>query len=698
MIRKLILQNTKSSVKNYIPYFSVLSVSICIFYAFNSYLTSEKVKAVSDYFSSNNSAVIYATLIFMFGMVAVSFVATKNLYSYRSKEFSVYITLGLPTKKIFLVTVFETIIITVLALIIGIFLGSILFELFMAVVFSTFKQNYQFSFESNKTTLLFTVSFFISTEFLSSVCNACIMSRKSPLDLYNISSKKKLITLKGRTTLTFILSLSIACGAFSILFLFMTTRALFDTNEQNFTKNFFLTVLFFLAFVTGLAISLFHISIKHSTPKNYSGLGPFLKSKFLTEAKNIIPLVVVSSIMLTLSFSLFTVGSIYTGIQEQKLINNYPFDVMFVAYQKQIYSEKEDGKHYNINDAIHEVDLRYGINNLYIYDIYSSPVDKNTKEIFESSDYDEITRASYSVDLFMKLSDYNTIRRLQGEKELILGSTECAIHSQNFVSFVESKRIEYIQINGSCYKLKDVFSGPFAQDCSEVGVNGEYGLVFVVPDIVCSNLEKYKNITIINTKNKIDTEADVYFNNLKSSYSLYLSSIINNFNDRITYKETNDGYIKMKSGNNLAEVFVSTERVESGRTAYVDYSFFFFYLGFIFAIVSIVLLVLYKLGKVIDDQYEYKVLDKLGVSKEKQKNTLLKEIGIIFGVPVVFSVLSSLAIFFSVFRVFNSVILDRTILWLFILSQGFISVIYLGFFAITYFSLTSLVIMKDEYN
>ena len=697
MIRKLVLKNTKSSVKNYIPYFSALSISICIFYAFNSYLTSEKLKAVSSYFSSNNSTVTYAALIFMVGMFAINFVATKNLYSYRSKEFSVYITLGFPTKKIFFVTVFETIIITIFALMLGMFLGSLLFELFMAAVVSAFKQNYQFSFENNKTTLLFTVSFYVLTGFLSSACNAYIISKKSPLDLYNITSKKKLITFKNNTTAILIIVVTILCGIFTVLSLIMTTKALFDTNEQKFIKHLFLTMLFFFVFVAGLVVSLFYVFVIHNSSKNYSGLKTFLKSKFLIDAKNIISLVVISSIMLSVSFSLFTIGSIYTGIEEQKLINNYPFDVIFMVNQRHIDLEKESGRFYNIDEAIQELDFRYGIKNLYIYDIYSSSIDKNTKEIFENSDYDEITKASYAIDLCMKLSDYNAIRSLQGEEELTLGATECAIHSQNYASFVEKKKIEYIQINGLSYKLKNIFSGPFAQDCSEVGVNGEYGLIFIVPDIVCDNLEEYKTITIINTKNKIDTEADTYFNNLRSSYSLYLSSIINNYTDRITYKETSDGYIKMKSGNNLAEVFIATEKIESGRAAYIDFSFFFFYLGFIFAIASIVLLVLYKLGKVNDDQYEYKVLDHLGVSKEEQNKALFKEIGIIFGTPVVFSVLFSSVIFVSVFKVFNSIILDKTILWLFILSQSFIFIIYLGLFAITYFCLSALIITKDKY-
>ena len=694
MIRKLLFQNVKNSLKNYLAYFSVLSVSICIFYAFNCYLMSEKLKSVSNYFTSNDSSVIFATIIFMTGISAISFIATKNIYSYRSKEFSVYISLGLPAKIIILITTLEIICITIFALIIGILLGSILFEILIIIVFSAFNRNYQFDFELNKTAFIFTVLFYLSSGSLTSIYNSFIMSKKSPLDLYNISPQKRINNFRKTKLpiLIFRFIFSVSFGVISVLSLYSAIQAIFDANEKGFNKNIIITVFTYLVFSSSFVVLIFNM---FCMKKTNAGLRIFLKSKIVTDSRNIIALVIISSIMLTTSFCMFTVGSIYTGVQEQRLKNNYPFDIVFTVRQQQIDSEREENRYYYIDEGVQEVSSRYGINDLFEYNIYTSTKDSNTKKIFEESDYKEITKANYSVDYIIKLSDYNTIRKIQGEGEIFLNDNECAIHSQDYSSFINSKNIKSIKIDEINYNLKKVYSGAFAQDCSEVTINGEHGIVFILPDIEAERLEKYKNVTIINTKTKIETKPNVYFHKLNSSYSLYLTSIINNYEERIEYTETNDGYIKMRIGNNLAKVFVSSENIEMGRASYIDISFFFFYLGFIFAIISIVLLMLYKLGSVNDEIYEYMVLDKLGVTKTKQKIILFRELIIVFGVPIMFSIFSSSAILCSVIKIFQNIILDKSILFLFVLSQSSILIFYLGLFAITYFSLSELIIAKE---
>lgn len=698
MIKRLIFQNSKSTVKNYLPYFCVLSVSVCVFYAFNAYLSSDKIKRLSNYFTGGDSAVTFASIVFMLGFFVISFFATHNLYSYRSREFAVYLTLGVPVKTIFFITVFENLAVTLFALLVGIASGSVFFELFAAVIFSVFGVSYSFGLEFNFTAIAVCVLFFVLNGLFSTVANAFFESRKSPLELLRHSTRHSGKIIRKKILLPVLYICCILCACADLAFLFTAVKANFDANEKIFLLFLFLCVFFFVGFVLLAVLTVFCACTIGHFGKKYSPNVVFIKSKFSAEAGKLITMLTAASIMLTASFSLFTVGNVYTGIEENKLAQNYPFDIMLTVRQEAVDLEKNEGRSYYFDEAVNEIASRYKVQSLHTYNIFRTSeygADSNTYKIFGNTEYEEITITYGAKDLFMTLSDYNALRRIIGEKEISLNKWECAVHSQNYAEFIKSTNVENIMVGESEYKLKYVLTGAFAQDCVEVRVNGEHGLIFVVPDEVCNTLEKYSLVTVINTRETVDTKPQIYFNDLKSTYYLYLTSIINGFEERIEYWQTRDGNIKISSGINLAEVYVAAQAKEIGRAAYVDYSFFFFYLGFIFAIASVVLPILYKLGKVNEDRYEYFVAERLGLTARERKRILFKECAIIFAVPVIFSVLASLCIFICIFKIYNGFVGDGMILRLFVFSQLFMSVVYIGLFSVTYFFLSKAVINSD---
>lgn len=516
------------------------------------------------------------------------------------------------------------------------------------------------------------------------------MSRKSPLKLNKSQVKIETIKKKYYPVYIILTVVSLTAGALNFFYSYSAVKAVVNRNEPEFKKNIIIIIFLFVIFVVGTVISLFGIvCVKASESKfAYRGLNLFSLSHFTANVKSLAVITIAVSVILSASFSLFTLGSVYAGVSEQKVINNYPFDIMLYVDSDRIKSEKEEGKEYYFNETIQSIKNQFEIKDFCGYEIYTAVTGENTKHIFESSGYEEVTWSNSSSDVFIKLSDYNEIRKVLGDKQLALSNNECAIHSQNYAGYIRGKDIDKLNINGKFYQLKTVNSGAFAQDCTETRINGEYGLIIVVPDSVCDSLKSYRKIVLINTERKISAEPQKYFENCdyKSSYGLYLESLLNGGEKRIEYRISDDGELEMQSAYNLADVFVQSEMLEIKRSVYLDFMLSFFYLAFIFSIITAVILMLYKISKINIEKYEYSVLDRLGVEKRLQKRAVLKEVLLLFGLPVAFALLSDVMLFTAIWR--NSLFMSVTrgmLFEMFVFSQLFVIVLYFLFLAVTYF-------------
>lgn len=127
-------KNMKGNINNYLVYFVSLVFSIVIYYTFVSLQYSEKIQ---------DSILISDSMKFMFmasSFVLILFVALFILYSNsffmrkRKREVGLYSMLGLPKKKIGKMLFFENVMMGLIALVLGILLGTLLSKLFAMIL------------------------------------------------------------------------------------------------------------------------------------------------------------------------------------------------------------------------------------------------------------------------------------------------------------------------------------------------------------------------------------------------------------------------------------------------------------------------------------------------------------------------------------------------------------------------------------
>ena len=128
MLFKLSLKNIERSIKDYAIYFFTLILGVAIFYIFNAIdsqtvmmQVSESTYEIIDLMTSMLSGVS-VFVAFILGFLIIY--ANRFLMKRRHKEFGIYLTLGMSKRKISLILFFETLIVGVISLAIGLILGT----------------------------------------------------------------------------------------------------------------------------------------------------------------------------------------------------------------------------------------------------------------------------------------------------------------------------------------------------------------------------------------------------------------------------------------------------------------------------------------------------------------------------------------------------------------------------------------------
>ena len=123
MFAKLAIKNIKRSIKDYAIYFFTLVLGVAIFYIFNS-IGSQTIMLdvndrVRDMLELINVIMGAVSVLVSFILGSLIIYASRFLIKRRSKEFGIYLTLGMSKRKISLILLLETFFIGLLSLGVG---------------------------------------------------------------------------------------------------------------------------------------------------------------------------------------------------------------------------------------------------------------------------------------------------------------------------------------------------------------------------------------------------------------------------------------------------------------------------------------------------------------------------------------------------------------------------------------------------
>ena len=684
---KLSFRNIKKSFKDYAIYFFTLILGVAIFYVFNSI---ESQTVLLDVTESTYEVINMMTTMLSAASVFVAFIlgfliiyASRFLIKRRNKEFGIYMLLGMSKRKISMILFFETILIGIISLAVGLGLGVLLSQLMSMLVANMFEADmtkYEFIFSPDsciKTLIYFGIMYVIVMLF-----NAINVGKCKLIDLIQTSKKSETIKLKNPLLCTVVFFLSVVALGYAY---YMVTGGINETikTPEDILKPIVIGAIstFFIFWsLSGLILKIV-MSMKNLYVK---GLNAFTFRQVSSKINTTVFSMTIISLMLFVTICVLSSSLSLKNSMTANLDELAPADIQLTISVKdddwldQGYNEKQIA---NSKSGVRKTLEAFDFN---IDDYFKEYVEYNSyrmedftfaDSLGDSLEYVKNNNTSmipYNMpEEIVKLSDYNKIARIYNNEEYTLNQDEYMIIA-DYDSMIAIRNIalekgQELTIFG--HKLK-----PKYNECKdgfiEMASNHINSGVIVVPDEIVD--EQY----------------------------LAFNSIIGNYytDDLDEQREIKEQILDLVKNPLSAEYCLPTvnSRVDISEASIglgALVTFLGLYLGIVFLIASVAILALKELTESTDNKERYKMLRKLGADEKMINKSLFRQIAIFFMFPLL------IAIIHSIFGIkFCSYIIstfgNEQLLNSIIMTAVFIVVIYGGYFLITY--LCSKNIIKEK--
>ena len=696
LIVTLSFNNMKKSIKDYGIYFLTLVLGVAIFYMFNSLDSQEAMLKVSE-----STRSLIKLMISMLGMVSV-FVAVvlgllivyanNFLINRRKKEFGIYMLLGMGKRQISSIILLETIFIGIISLFVGIVVGifgSQFMSILVAKMFEADMTDFQFIFSKDaciKTCIYFAIMYIAVMLF-----NTLTVSRYKLINLLHARKKNQTVKIKNP-----ILSIIIFIIASTILgYAYWTVTVNFKSLD---TANKMLPpILMGIIGTIGVFWSLsgFILTVVKSIKSVYlKNTNMFILRQINNKINTTVVSMSIICLMLFMTISILSSSLALRNTMQRDLLEMTPVDInLYKIANLPEKSVNRSGRE-TIYTDIQRQDSRISV----IDTLKNNGLDMNTlKDITEISvytnpdltwerffgSYIEELRDSYpmlsynTTEEIIKVSDYNKIANLYGLEKYELSDDEyimlCDFKSQREIRNKVLKNSQNVlDIAGKQYKSKynECKDGFVVMSTSHVNTG-----IILVPDN-CPLTDDMKEMSFVAANYNANTEEE--YSRIEKIFTDDNSELLQKLN--INGLEL-DGLSK-------------TSIMEASIGLATLITFIAIYLGIIFLIASSAILAIQQLTESSDNKQRYTILRKIGCDEKMINKSLFRQIGIFFGMPLVFAMIHSIFGIQFVIKMMAGIASEKDLLPSVIATVVAISIIYGSYFLATYFG--SKTIIKED--
>lgn len=652
MYFKIALGNIKKSYKDYTIYFLTLILAVCIFYSFNSI---DSQKALFDVKSSNANYISKLTDIMSYFSVFVSVIlgslilyANNFLIKKRKKELGIYMTLGMSKRKISSILVTETTLVGVISLIAGIILGfgtSQGLSAFALKLFDISMEEYKFAISISaigKTILYFGIMFLLVMIF-----NILVISKYKIIDL--LAADRKNENIKFKNPFIYLSSFILSLVSLIYVYKFILNIGL-DTRNPVFKPVLGIFVVGNLLFFFSLSGVILYIANKNKNVY-FKKLNIFIVKQINRKINTNFISMSVICLMLFITILVLSLGISVKKDFEAGIDKLTPFDASLMVYVNDEFK--------NVEEIFNKIDFKISENEKYeIHNEYSSDVALG--ELFVNMDENFKT---WNSD-FIKISDYNKMLKLKGEREINLNKDEVLILSSDnrFIKPINEnlKNSNKVNIKGKEYLVKNhkaieenLFTYGIPYNHCTIAINDEF----------LSDFKVFKSVL-----NVIYTDENREENNKKYA-EIEKNSRIGGKYESLDIPHTN--------ADSKDYVYFH----EKGSTT--SMLFLAIYLGMVFLITSMAVLALQQLSEASDSIERYKVLKKIGASKKMINKTIFLQVLTYFSIPLILALIHSIVgitVFNKEIIIFNA----KDIRFSALITGLIFIIVYSGYFYITY--------------
>lgn len=676
MLSKLALKNIGKSIKDYAIYFFTLILGVAIFYVFNALDSqtvmmnvSESTHQIIDLMNSMLSGVsVFVS--FVLGFLIIY--ASRFLIKRRKKEFGVYMTLGMSKGKISRILLYETLLIGLLSLVVGLGLGVFLSQFMSVITARMFEADMtEFTFTFSMNALIKTCIYFGIMYLLVMIFNVFSIVKCKLIDLLHASKKAETVRMKNPIVSTFIFLVAVSLLGYA----YYNVTAKFTGLDQS---KLFMMIGFgmigtFLLFwsLSGLLLKIV-MSIKGVY---YRGLNSFVLRQFDHKLNTTVFSMTLICLMLFLTIGILSSALSIKNSMTSNLHELAPVDVEFYK-PVNVSGVNRWGKPYTENQiADSQISISESLQKMdfSILDYFTDIVEFYTYErgdiTFRTTLGTEVERtlASFpmldvnSSEEIVKLSDYNRVAKLYGQPTYELENDEYLIIA-DYDSMVEIRNVALregvtLSVDGHVLKPKSDTCVPGFIEMSSNHINTG---ILVFPDEIMGDEYKTEEHLVANYNKASDADKE-------HIESLILQAFKSDY--------AQGSVLSMTSKLAIYEASV-------GLGALI--TFIGIYLGIIFLISSAAILALKELSESSDNKEKYQILRRIGVDEHVLNKALFMQIAIFFLFPLL------VAIIHSIFGIqFANIVLEtfgnEKLLTSIIMTAVFLALIYGGYFLITYF-------------
>ena len=157
MFTKLALRNVKRSVKDYLVYFLTMALVTALMFAFNSLLFSDDIGEMFEEVELMQEMIGLATFFIVLIVAWLINYMVRFILEKRSREFGIYLLVGMKKKQIARLYMRENILLGIGAFFVGIVMGVLVQQMLLAVLYGITRVDYRFRIEIKKECLLLTL-------------------------------------------------------------------------------------------------------------------------------------------------------------------------------------------------------------------------------------------------------------------------------------------------------------------------------------------------------------------------------------------------------------------------------------------------------------------------------------------------------------------------------------------------------------
>ena len=644
MYAKLFGNNIKKALEDYVVYFFTLVISSTLFFAFLS-LTSRYNDILGG--DGNYSLTLFQNTIrytvLAISIIFVALIRYINTYMLRqrSREFSVYMILGMEQRTIAGQFFSETLVFGIVAVLAGCILGTALSGMMTAFVLRTTTGFGAFRLGFYPDTVILTLLFF-GTAFL--FVGAWNSRRIYKIKLIDLLNEKKANEGQRKKKGSYLVSLVTALVCFGVcgvvLYNFFHMNGIYAGNIPEEISNRYqaAAIVAAIAGIFALYNALaFVITVirKRKKWKNHN-INSVLLGNLFQKVSSTARILSISTLAITISLVAFVILPMLAEITMGYLDYRMPYDIMI--YNTYMYIDEMDD--------IPEIDFSF------IGDILRGHGVTVSEEVSQKSyfvwerDFNTVDTREYWRDLprlAMRISEYNAMRRMAGFEPVALADNGFFMHLDYEMDMESTAEgigtgTRILQLDdGTLLTLADtaVYNEPLGQYLFNSG-----GSVLVFPDAVCDNLHLARTCYYANTANVIPYNlCDSIREEISSAFQSRYEYLFERYEAKYDTDRHYSSFIypiRFRTQENNDTVLTATSVRLLG-----------IYSGIIFFIICMTVLALHGVADSTDHRMQYRTLHQMGVDRDDIVRMASRQSLYYFFTPCVIAFMIALLLIYS---------------------------------------------------